>query len=68
MRATTIRFTPDLWRLLEHEAQRDGVSVARYVREAALFRIAHMPSVRGEAHRPVQRVGRHVTSESNGRP
>ena len=40
MRATTIRFTPELWGLLEREARREGVSVAQYVRDAALFRAA----------------------------
>ena len=41
MRATTIRFTPELWELLEREARREGVSVAQYVRDAALFRAAY---------------------------
>lgn len=40
MRATTIRFTPELWELLEQEARREGVSVAQYVRDAAMFRAA----------------------------
>jgi mobilization protein NikA len=41
MRATTIRFTPELWELLEREARREGVSVAQYVRDAALCRAAY---------------------------
>jgi hypothetical protein len=41
MRATTIRFTPELWSLLERESRREGVSVAQYVRDAALFRAAY---------------------------
>lgn len=48
MRATTIRFTPELWELLQREAQREGVSVAQYVRDAALFRVAYSAGVRGE--------------------
>jgi hypothetical protein len=48
MRATTIRFTPELWELLEREASREGVSVAQYVRDAALFRIAYTAGARGE--------------------
>jgi len=40
MRATTVRFSADLWELLEREAARSGVSVAQYVREAALGGLA----------------------------
>jgi hypothetical protein len=48
MRATTIRFTPELWTLLQREAEREGVSVAQYVRDAALFRVAYSAGERGE--------------------
>lgn len=48
MRATTIRFTPELWELLQREARREGVSVAQYVRDAALFRVAYSAGVRRE--------------------
>jgi hypothetical protein len=41
MRATTIRFSAELWSVLEREARREGVSVAQYVRDAALFRVAY---------------------------
>jgi len=46
MRATTIRFTPELWTLLQREATKEGVSVAQYVRDAALFRVAYSAGVR----------------------
>jgi predicted DNA-binding protein len=36
---TTIRFTEELWIALEHAAERRGVSVAQYIREAARARL-----------------------------
>jgi hypothetical protein len=39
MHQTTVRFGPDLWSALEEEARRVGVSVAHYVRDAALARL-----------------------------
>lgn len=41
MHQTTIRFGAELWGLLEKEAERTGVSVAQYVRDAALARAAY---------------------------
>jgi hypothetical protein len=41
MHQTTVRFGSDLWVELEREAARLGVSVAHYVREAALARLAY---------------------------
>jgi hypothetical protein len=40
MRATTIRFPNDLWEQLEREAKKQEISVAQYVRDAALYRVA----------------------------
>jgi hypothetical protein len=48
MRATTIRFPNDLWDQLEREARKQGVSVAQYVRDAALYRVAYSAGVREE--------------------
>jgi hypothetical protein len=48
MRATTIRFSPSAWELIEREAHREGVSVAQYVREATLFNVAYRLGERGE--------------------
>src|SRR3954447_7923920 len=48
MHQTTLRFPEDLWRFLEEEAKSLGVSVAQYVREAALARAAYDAGRRGE--------------------
>jgi hypothetical protein len=45
MRATTIRFPNDLWEQLEREARMQGISVAQYVRDAALYRVAFSAGV-----------------------
>jgi GAF domain-containing protein len=49
MRATTVRFSEALWRLVEQEAGRDGVSAAQYVRDAAVLRTAYAMGRRGDA-------------------
>lgn len=41
---TTIRFTKELWVALERAAERDRVSVAQYVREAARARLGEEAS------------------------
>ncbi len=49
MHATTVRFTDDLWEFVEREAAAQGVSVAQFVRDAALMRVATVMSKRGDA-------------------
>ncbi len=48
MRATTVRFSGDLWELLEREAAAEGVSAAQYVRDATIMRIAFTMGRRGD--------------------
>ena len=48
MRATTVRFSDDLWSLLEQEAAASGVSAAQFVRDATVLRIAYLMGRRGE--------------------
>jgi hypothetical protein len=48
MRATLVRFGPELFQELQIEARRNGVSVAQYVREAVVARIAYTAGRRGE--------------------
>ena len=48
MHQTTVRFGPDLWEALEDECGRLGVSVAQYLREAALTRLVYAAGRRGD--------------------
>jgi hypothetical protein len=48
MHQTTVRFGSELWRELERESAALGVSIAQYVREAALARLVHAAAERGE--------------------
>src|SRR5947209_3512726 len=48
MRATTVRFGDDLWRMLERESARLGVSAAQFVREATIMRVAMLAGARGD--------------------
>jgi hypothetical protein len=59
MRATTIRFPTDLWEQLERAAREEGISVAQYVRDAALYRVAYSAGAReaGSGNGPFQRRG-----------
>lgn len=48
MKVTTVRFGEQTWRRLRQEAERDGISVAQFVREASLLRLAYLASEREE--------------------
>ncbi len=48
MRATTVRFSDALWKLLERESAREGVSGAQFVRDATILRIAYAMGQRGD--------------------
>jgi GAF domain len=62
MRATTVRFSEDLWELLELEAERQGVSAAQFVRDATLLRIGMLAGRRGDAgaQTSVEELARHA--------
>jgi hypothetical protein len=49
MHQTTVRFGADLWDALEDECAELGVSVAQFVREAALARLLYVAGRRGDA-------------------
>jgi hypothetical protein len=49
MRATTVRFSEDLWELLEDEASSQGISAAQFVRDAAIMRLGVLSGRRGDS-------------------
>ena len=50
MHQTTVRFGPDLWEDIEIEAERAGVSVAQYLRDSAMIRVAYTRGREGDPH------------------
>ncbi|RKQ88235.1 GAF domain-containing protein [Solirubrobacter pauli] len=50
MRATTVRFSDDLWALLEAEASNQGISAAQFVRDATIMRLGMLSAHRGDEH------------------
>lgn len=48
MRATTVRFSDDLWQLVDREAMIQGISAAQFVRDAVLLRAAALMGARGD--------------------
>ena len=48
MHQTTVRFSADLWDELETECFALGVSIAQYLREAAVARVAYSAARRGD--------------------
>ena len=66
MRATTVRFSEDLWRLLEREAEREGVSAAQFIRDASVMRAAYAMGRRGDAAYEAARARRQRPRQRRG--
>lgn len=49
MRATTVRFSDDLWQLLDEESSREEISAAQFIRDATIVRLAFLAAQRGDA-------------------
>ena len=67
MRATTVRFSDSLWKLLERESGREGVSAAQFIRDAAILRIAYAMGQRGD-HEFEEALGRPGAPRGDGTP
>jgi hypothetical protein len=48
MHQTTVRFGADLWQALDEECSQLGISIAQFVREAALARLMYVAGRRGD--------------------
>jgi GAF domain-containing protein len=70
MHQTTVRFGSDLWEQLQTAADRQGVSVAQFLRESAIIRLAserapaRVPAVPGSA-KSVREDAHAVNKESS---
>src|ERR1700722_8067434 len=49
MRATTVRFSEDLWQLLDQESTLQGISAAQFVKDATIVRLAFLAGRRGDS-------------------
>src|SRR3984885_2129352 len=64
MRATTVRFSEDLWQLLDDESTMQGISAAQFVRDATIVRLAFLAGRRGdsEAELSMEAIAERATS------
>ncbi|HEY1358600.1 MAG TPA: hypothetical protein VGF21_09860 [Thermoleophilaceae bacterium] len=67
MHQTTVRFGGDLWGALDLEAERLGVSIAQYVRDAALSRLSYDAGRRAEFVGPARQVSSAMAAQDVAR-
>jgi len=67
MRATVVRFGPELYEEMQAEAAQNGVSVAQFVREAVVARMAYTAGRRndGEYGRAARQAAERSRAESS---
>jgi len=67
MRATVVRFGPELYEEMQAEAAQNGVSVAQFVREAVVARMAYTAGRRndGEYGRAARQAAERLRAESS---
>jgi predicted DNA-binding protein len=54
MHQTTVRFDGEMWRRIDAESARIGVSAAQYIRDATLIRLTHEAGARAQVPRGLQ--------------
>jgi hypothetical protein len=58
MKVQSIRFSDELWRLIQQEAELEGVSASQFIRETLMFRIGYRLGERGaDLHEVAEGLG-----------
>jgi hypothetical protein len=47
MKVQSIRFSDELWRLIQQEAEFEGISASQFIRETVIFQIGYRLGQRG---------------------
>jgi len=68
MRATTVRFSEDLWQLLDDESTLQGISAAQFVRDATIVRLAFLAGRRGDSdsEQSIEAIAERATRRQQG--
>jgi hypothetical protein len=58
MKVQSIRFSDELWRLIQQEAEFEGISASQFIRETVIFQIGYRLGQRGvDLHDTAQELG-----------
>ncbi|MEA2304788.1 MAG: hypothetical protein QOH43_2068 [Solirubrobacteraceae bacterium] len=58
MKVQSIRFSDELWRLIQQEAEFEGISASQFIRETVIFQIGYRLGQRGvDLHDSAQELG-----------
>lgn len=58
MKVQSIRFTDELWKLIQQEAEFEGISASQFIRETVIFRIGYRLGERGsDLHEVAEGLG-----------
>jgi hypothetical protein len=58
MKVQSIRFSDELWRLIQQEAEFEGISASQFIRETVIFQIGYRLGQRGvDLHDTAEELG-----------